>query len=330
MTKTPLTLGKYRTLQRCSTSDGRFTVLAIDHQDALRRALRPAAPESLSTEEITQFKLDVVAALSPLASGILLDPLYGAAQAISTGVLAHAGLLLELERADYQMNPLPLELEIDPEWHSSKIKRMGADGVKLFFYYNPAAEEHAARQEQIVAQVVDDCRRFDLALYAEPIFYPHAQSDDKREGVIGAARRIAQLGADVLKLEFPVDVNQVSDEGQWAQACRDITGAIDVPWVLLSAGVHFELFTRQLKIACESGAAGFIVGRALWGDAAQLEHREARLQWLQTEGRRRLDYLSSIAALYADSWQSYYDAPGVSTAWFRDYARISGEKETAS
>ena len=33
-----LSVGKYRALQKASTTDGIFCILAIDHQDALRRA----------------------------------------------------------------------------------------------------------------------------------------------------------------------------------------------------------------------------------------------------------------------------------------------------
>jgi tagatose 1,6-diphosphate aldolase len=319
MAKKSLTVGKYRALQRCSTAELSFAILALDHQDALRQNMRPEDPASLTTEEIIAFKMQVVETLVPEVSGVLLDPVYGAHQAIARGILNKSGLLVELEKADYQMNPLPLEVEIDPNWSVSKIKRMGADGVKLFFYYNPDNFDHAEYQDAIVGQVVADCERNDIPFYAEPIFYPIEEGESKKTAVVEAARRLSHAGVDVLKLEFPVDVQKEQDEGLGAEACAEITENVDVPWVLLSAGVSFEMFARQLEIACKAGAAGFIVGRAVWGDVATITNSNERLEWLNTEGRRRLQLLSSIVRQHGHRWSDLHDAPAVSVEWFSQY-----------
>lgn len=314
-----LSLGKYRALQRCSTPDGSFAVLALDHQDSLKRALNPHQPASVTAADLTRFKLDVVSRLSPQVSGVLLDPVYGAPQAVSAGILARAGLLVELEKADYQMNPLPLDVEIDPDWRVEKIKRMGADGVKLFYYYNPANDDHAVRQDAVIRQVAESCRRCDIPLYAEPIFYPMQPGDLKRPGVIGAAQRGAAAGADILKLEFPVDTDEETSVAIWEEACAETTAAADVPWVLLSAGVPFDVFAQQLEIACRAGASGFIVGRALWGEAAGIAEAAIRRAWLMDEGCRRLQTLNTIAARYARPWTACYTASEVTPGWFKSY-----------
>lgn len=315
-----LTLGKYRALQRASTDENVFAILALDHQDSLRRVLRPDAPASLSADEITAFKLDVVSAIAPLASGVLLDPVYSAPQSISAGVLNGAGLLVELERADYQMEPLPLDVEIEPAWSVAKIKRMGADGVKLFYYFNPNHADHAARQDALLRQVAADCARWDIPLYAEPIYYRHQVGESRQQAIIDAARWAAAAGADILKLEFPVDVAQELDETRWHEACAAITAAVDRPWVLLSAGVVFDVFARQLEIACRAGASGFMVGRAFWGEVAQLTEVAARRDWLATEGQRRWALLYDIVQSQARAWQALYPAPEVSPQWYQQYA----------
>jgi tagatose 1,6-diphosphate aldolase len=319
MLQESLPVGKYRALQRCSTSGGVFAILAIDHQDALKRALQPGNPTSVTAEVVTQFKMNVVDALSSETSGVLLDPVYGAPQAVAGGILRHAGLLVELERADYQMQPMPLDVEIDPAWNVAKIKHMGADGVKLFFYYNPTDRAHTARQDAVVRDVIADCGRFDIPLYAEPIVYQSDEGASKRQLVIESARRIAQLGADVLKLEFPCDVQQTPDASEWFSACAELTATAGAPWVLLSAGVSFDLFARQLEIACKAGASGFIVGRALWGEATQIQDAAERALWLKTVGRQRIQMLNGIADRHACSWMDWYAAPTVSTAWFKQY-----------
>lgn len=319
-----VTLGKYRALARASR-DGVFGVLALDHQDALRRAMQPHAPQTITDTALTEFKLDVVEALWPHFTAVLHDPVWGAPQAVAAQ-LAHNGLLLELEKADYGLEPLPLEVEIRPHWSVAKIKRMGADGVKLFFYYHPDAEEHRTTQENVVARAVADCARHDIPLYAEPIRYPlsHEQSDseayqaDTTRIVVESARRIATLGADVMKLEFPVDMRHAQDEQGWTAACEQITQAIGVPWALLSAGVDFETFARQVTCACRGGASGFIVGRAIWGEACALP-RDERLHWLQTVARDRMARLLDIAGEYAVRWTQIIQPEPTGTDWYRRY-----------
>ncbi len=42
--------------------------------------------------------------------------------------------------------------------------------------------------------------------------------------------------------------------------------ASSAPWILLSAGVDFDEFAIQVRIACTAGASGFLAGRAVWQD----------------------------------------------------------------
>jgi hypothetical protein len=47
--------------------------------------------------------------------------------------------------------------------------------------------------------------------------------------------------------------------------------------MLLSAGVDFESFRKQVKIACKAGASGFLAGRALWQEGTQIRSRDERM-----------------------------------------------------
>lgn len=218
-----ISIGKYRALQRTSNSDGIFTVLAIDHQDSLRRALNPDAPNDITDMEMVEIKHQVVSSLWNDVSGVLLDPVYGAAQIIADGLPASVGLLAELEKADYNMQPLPLAVEIRPRWNISKIKRMNADGVKLFYYYDPDNADLCQQQDETIAQAVAGCSQYDIPLYAEPIV-TNATPQDRQRKVIQSAQRTDDLGADILKLEFPLDVHQQSDQS----ACEELTNAVGI------------------------------------------------------------------------------------------------------
>jgi len=321
MTK-ELSIGKYRALQQASNSHSIFTILAIDHQDSLRHALHPEDPLAISDEQLVNFKMQVVTSLWGEISGVLLDPMYGVAQIITAGLPASVGLLAELEKADYKMEPLPLAVDIRPEWSVSKIKRMGANGVKLFYYYDSDDLELCKQQDKTVRETATYCTRYDIPLYAEPIVI-NATGNNRTQKIIRAAQKAEQLGADIVKLEFPFNVSQQSNPRLWQSACAELTNSISIPWVLLSAGVEFEVFCQQVEVACSAGASGFIVGRAVWGDGCRLQSVSERLDWLITTGVARIRQLSEIARDNAVAWTEMYHPPSVTVSWYAEYPDFS-------
>jgi tagatose-1,6-bisphosphate aldolase len=322
-----ISIGKYRGIQRASAAAGHFNILAIDHHDALRRALNSAAPETVTDPEMVAFKSQVIRALAPHVSAFLLDPLYSAGQSIIGGYLAQAGVLVELEQAGYAMQPLPLLTELWPGWNAGKIKRMGADGVKLFYYYNCDDAARAPQQDALLAQIAADCATYDTPFYAEPILYPLGDDEGEHqarfsERVITAAQRAEVLGADILKIEFPLHPSRWQDVTAMRNACEALTAATSVPWVLLSAGVDFERFCQQVEIACAAGASGVIAGRAVWGEAAQIADTDAREAWLQTTGRERMSKLAALVQA-GTPWTARLSPDAVSTTWYQGYAGMS-------
>ncbi len=321
-----ISVGKYRALQRASNRAGFFTILAIDHHDALRRALRPTAPETVTPDEMATFKAQVVRVIAPEVSGVLLDPIYSAGQVAVGGDLGHAGMLVEVEKAGYAMRPLPLLTEMLTGWNVSKIKRMNADGVKLFYYYNSDDVDRTPQQDALLQRLVVECERYDLPFYAEPILYPldepsGVHQDNYTRRVIAAAQRAEQLGADILKMEFPLSPDRWGDAAAERAACTALNQATTVPWVLLSAGVDFDTFCGQVEIACAVGASGVIAGRAVWGEAAGLNDFDAREAWLQTTGRERLRRLAALVQ-GGQSWHERLKPKAVSTEWYQQYEGI--------
>jgi tagatose-1,6-bisphosphate aldolase len=88
--------------------------------------------------------------------------------------------------------------------------------------------------------------------------------------------------------------------------------------VLLSAGVSFDTFCRQVEIACAAGASGCIVGRAVWGEVAQVADEGTRQIWLETVGRDRMQQLASCAQA-GTPWTSRIACEPISTDWYRTY-----------
>ncbi|MCJ7583572.1 MAG: DUF2090 domain-containing protein, partial [Anaerolineales bacterium] len=211
--------------------------------------------------------------------------------------------------------------QILPGWSIEKAKRMGADAVKLLVYYHPDSYT-AGEIEAFVKQVVDDCRKYDLAIMLEPLSYPldpaakKLSSDEKRYVVTETARRLTPLGVDVLKAEFPLDVAD-PDETQWAATCAEITAASVTPWILLSAAVDYEAYLRQVTVACKAGASGIAVGRAVWQEAVGLDG-EARLAFLRTTGRERLSGLTALCSELGKPITAFYTAEAPFD-WYKTY-----------
>jgi tagatose 1,6-diphosphate aldolase len=316
-----LTIGKLRGLRECSGRGNTLSMLALDHRNNLRKALRPDAPGEVSDDALVAFKREAVAELAEAATAVLLDPEFGAAQCIASGAMpGDRGLVVALERTGYGADAHARESRILEGWSVAKARRIGASAAKLLVYYHPEAST-AARIERLVRDVAEECAREDLALLLEPLVYnPDPNSgplspDARRRAILEAARRLAGPGVDVLKAEFPASS---TNESEWLEACQELTAATSAPWILLSASVDFETFLRQTKVACRAGASGVAVGRAVWSEAARLEG-EDRIAFLRTQARRRMQAATATCAEQARPWSAVYAAPKVDGRWFASY-----------
>jgi tagatose 1,6-diphosphate aldolase len=311
-----LSIGKYRSLQACASPRGTFTVLAIDHRQNLRRA----NPRFQDDAELSRFKLDVARELAPYATAVLLDPEFSAAQAIATGALpGDRGLVVALEATGYVGDPAARRSRLLEGWSVEKAKRMGAQMVKLLVYYHPDSPT-ASETEALVNQVAADCLRYDLGLMLEPLSYSltddRLSAEERHYIVVETARRLTAIpGVDLLKAEFPLPVD--SPETDWPAACAELHAAAQVPWIVLSAAVSFETYLRQAMAACQAGASGVAVGRAVWQEAVHLDG-QARLDFLRTVARQRLIRLASLTQALARPWTEVYAAEAPPD-WYKTY-----------
>jgi len=321
-----ISVGKYRGMQRLSNGAGSLSMCALDHRGSLKKMLKGAMGTDPSYQDMVDFKMDICEALSMWASAILLDPLYGASQAIANDSIdGSTGLVVSLEETGYTGEA---ESRISRElanWSAAKVRRMGADAAKLLLYYRPDVDV-AGKQLGLVRKLAADCEAQDLPFVVEPVGY--AVGDESSGGgyakkrpevVIQTAKEITPLGIDVLKAEFPVDVSVDTDESAMLEFCKRLDGASEVPWIILSGGVDFEWFKRQVEIACKAGASGFLGGRALWQEATSMESREERIEFFNTVVVDRLRLITAIADAYGTPWFARVDAPEVSEDWHAAY-----------
>ncbi len=297
-----LSVGKRRALQSVSTADQVFAILAIDHISALAAVARPPDPSSVTTEELAEIKTRLVELLAADTSGVLLDPVLALEPIIRSDVLpGSVGMLVALEDGDYA------SLEGNPRlfegWDVGRAAANGATAVKCSFWYDPFAPSEAAHQ--FVTNLVAGCDLHGIPLFAEPLV-PKTATASLRSTVVETARTIGGLGVDILKLEFPSAAPLPGGEPEWRDACAELTEASPSPWTLLSGGERFDTFVRQLAVACENGASGYVAGRAVWHDlvssGASADGPEL------VEARRRINVLSEIAASHATPWSRWFSS----------------------
>lgn len=248
---------------------GIFRVLAVDHRDSLRFFLEPTAPESVPNELLTSIKSDLVRAVSPFATGVMLEPEYSIPQVIDDGALADGvGFLAALESQGYLGDPGAGPTTILDGWSVGAAAACGAAAAKLLLPYHPD-RPLAEAQRAVAAEVLAECRLVGLPLVLEPLFYGVSDAAERARVVMTTVEHFAGTGADLLKLPFPIDPTVVVDHDERVAACAEITVRCEQPWTLLSGGGGFEEFAEQVAAAIEGGGAGFMVGRALWGEAAR-------------------------------------------------------------
>ncbi len=328
-----LSIGKIGGLQRIANPDGIFTMCAMDHRESLRSMIEEGTPGEVGYEEMVERKLELCSSLAKYASSVLLDPIFGAAQCISHGVLAEGtGLLVSIEASGYSGEKDYRSTELLDDWSVEKIKRMGASAAKLLVYYRPDLKELASQQLDTVNMVARECIKYDLPCLVEPRSYPIGSeinnpeefANRQEELVIKTARDITALPIDVLKAEFPGGLSHKKSKSELLELCHRLDAASELPWVILSAGVDFELFCQQVEIACQAGASGFLGGRAIWQEAMPIGDARERVRYLSTVGVDRLKRLTEIASQYAVPWYKKFgltahELADISERWYQEY-----------
>jgi tagatose 1,6-diphosphate aldolase len=183
--------------------------------------------------------------------------------------------------------------------------RYGADACKLLLPYRLDDPMSAAHQDALVASTAAACHELGLPLVIEPIAYRRQEETVQEHAdaylrlVVGAVERLEPLGADLLKLPFPVPNLTSASERAAVDACHAMSEACrNTPWVLLGAGVATDTFVEQIRLAGMAGAAGFLAGRGIWAPALDVDPDDAE-RVATTMCRRDLERCRSVAEQFA-------------------------------
>jgi tagatose-1,6-bisphosphate aldolase len=276
-----------------SDERGGIRVLAIDHRDSLRRFLAPEDPQRIKAVDITALKIDIVSALIDQVTGVMLEPEYSIPQITDAGLVpAGVGVIAALESQGYHDDPSGSITTVLDGWSIGQARDAGAAMVKLLLPFRPDAPT-AAAQEQVARQIIADSVRLSMPLVLEPLPWGTDSPEDHAAMIVLIAQRFGALGPALLKVPFPGQGKAATVVA--TQACEAITAASPMPWALLSGGGTFESFEAQLGLAMAAGCSGYMVGRALWGDATGVDPAD-RPSVLANVVRPRLDRLNAVVA----------------------------------
>src|SRR5882724_4149937 len=301
-----LTPGKLIGLKQITDANGKFKVFALDQSNSFKKALRAfhertKTPGEPTFEEVRDTKMEITAALSGMATAVLLDVNYGLRQCINTGALARGvGLIGRVEASKDAGIPALLE----PGWSVAQIKAMGCSAVKLLVYMDVEDKAYTQKQLDFAKKIFDDCAKEDILLMTEELSFPR-QGEDKKtpayvarrpKNIIESAKLLGPL-TDILKLEFPGE-----------EHLKEVNDAAIRPWVLLSAGEKFDIFAKQVEVTMKAGCSGTMAGGAIFNEYFD-QNTPADLQkFLQTVAKDRMKILSDLVDKHA---QSVWDRAGV-------------------
>jgi tagatose 1,6-diphosphate aldolase len=287
------------------SAGGVFALVAVDHRDSLKVAFDArgvAAPEG---EAIGALKAEIVAALAPAATGVLIDAEHGAA-VLADGSGGAPAVAMPLEAQGYADAESGRVTTFLPGWGPGAALAAGADACKLLLPFRADHAASAGAQMEVVTAAVAGCREAGLPLVLEPIVYRLLDEDEAAHAdafpglVIAGVERLVPLGADIMKVQFP-KADAAGAEEEW---CRQLDAACGAtPWVLLGGGAAYETFAAQVEIACRAGASGYIVGRTAWEGAVDGDPEERR-RWLAEVGAPRLRAVRERAAALARPFTS--------------------------
>jgi sulfofructosephosphate aldolase len=242
---------------------GAFAMLAVDQREALRNMLGEHTDQPVSDQDVIDFKLTAARTLTPYASAVLIDRQFALEAAIEQGVVAPScGLIGSADHFESAHGELVGAVSIDRLVDAHDLKRRGVVALKLLVLYRP--DEDPAERVAMTKEFIALCADAGLASIIEPVSRaPLGGGDwDWNDGVHKAAEELGSLGADLYKAEMPL--RGQGDEAVLRAECERLTSTIPGPWVILSSGVSPDAFPEAVRIACESGASGFLAGRAVW------------------------------------------------------------------
>jgi tagatose-1,6-bisphosphate aldolase len=277
--------GRRRRIGRLGGANGIIAGIALDHRDSLRVVLERQGIVGLSTAGLRDLKAALARELAPAATAVMLDAELGSLALEAGDIPPAIGLIMPLEAQGYEAQGDRRLTSLLEDFSPLEALRLGADACKLLLPYRVDDEPAAALQDAVLVESVAACHALGLPLVVEPVVHrlsaesPEAYARAYTRLVVDAVARLQPLGADLLKLPFPIPHLEASTLADARDACRVLASACGTTaWVVLGGGADIDILVDEIRLAGEAGAVGFLAGRSVWGPVLRADVGEtARL-----------------------------------------------------
>ena len=289
---------KQYTIKDLSRPSGGLAMLAVDQREALRIMMQNATGiKNIPDETVTNFKVSAARILSPYASAVLVDKQFCLDAIVKTKAIDPSSNMIVSSDEFIPGNGIPVDdVKIDAAIDAQEVRAMGGKALKLLVLWRE--DEDKEERLSMIDAFVKKCRSAGLVSIIEPVVRPprHSWGFDKEECILKAAKELGDTEADIYKVEMPL-----GGKGSYqslVDATAKLNDLIKMPWVILSSGVAPDLFPRAVRAAMQSGAAGFLAGRAVWSSVIGAPNQEMMLQDLAVPRLKRLSEIvdESMAA----------------------------------
>jgi tagatose-1,6-bisphosphate aldolase len=278
-------VGRRRRISRLAEPDGIIAGIALDHRDSLRVVLERQGIIGLPAARLRALKAVLARELTPVATAVMLDAELGSLALEAGDIPSAIGLIMPLEAQGYESQGNRRLTSLLEDFSPLDALRLGADACKILLPYRVDDELAAAHQDAVLVETVAACHALGLPLVVEPVLHrlstesPEAYAAAYTALVVDAVARLQPLGADLLKVPFPIPHLEASTPAAARDACRVLAMACrETPWVVLGGGADVETLVDEIRLAGEAGAVGFLAGRSVWGPVLRADVGEtARL-----------------------------------------------------
>lgn len=334
MMKVKISRGKFERMNACANERGVIAALAVDHRGNLLQAIANARGVNgqATATDMQVFKTAVTKVLTPYASAILLDPVYGlgAIPSRAPGV----GVMLAYEKYGYDDTMPGRLLDLLPQWSVRRLMEVGTQAIKILLHYSPFddAQINSIKQAYI-ERIGAECAALDVPFFLEPLVYDDALGDEKSlafarkkpEYVAHTMEEFSKprYGVDVLKVEMPIQPAFVAGTRAFAgegvaysrqealKHFRNAASATSQPFIYLSGGSSDQVFCEMLELAAEAGVrfSGVLCGRATWQEGIPIYANggvEALNRWLEEQGTQNIQAINNVLARSATPWWDVY------------------------
>ncbi len=234
----------------------RYCVLDVSLAPQLAAKLGLSLDQAAAVVEVKKWLGTMLNATNTAVTGVLADPVYS--WPVLSPLKTKAGTVLMLQTQHLDVDPMALP-QLLPDWNVEAVAQNYAM-AGLEMWYHPV-EQEALTKKQFVAEIADYCHHegIDLLLRLRFYNYQDATSSTLADQLLQAVQEL-RASCQLLVLDFPLD----------SLTAATMTAELDIPWLVYLGDQTYAQAKDTLRQALESGAAGCVMGDALWSDLLSL------------------------------------------------------------